>query len=1315
MLSKGFPIFYNKKYNQNSGGYKNSYKKNIESKIDMPQFFELPSPMRILHPYNLEEAKNRLRSLPDDYFLNDLSCFQKKNFEFRNTDDNSSYKLISYSFYTSKKGGDSHLNFVHLFNSDLIKATESGTPPQELKFVSNDRKKEITIKTVVDFEKYTKNIFENVCGDSAYYKGARTLKELIYDRVCEEALNEKPRNLEFDLEIKANSINKVYYYGNSFLFDLQNPPVYKTNFMKRDQDDINFSKYEFTLFPMRNFDDEIDNLKYRRFFLKIMIDETTPEGGVNDKKKDDNLLGIEVNTIVASIQNMISKSKLEKVNFEFFRKDFFENEDDFKENFNLPTLHLSDFFNFENHPKYLSRFKFLRFIKENEKVPDIYIIKLYYVILALISENILSYFNAIELVQKILRLDDDIDYKLKIFEESNNDEYPIFLTETLTRIIDSHQGSGKEYSISEFELLMREHFLFVYNNYKCYGNEFIKSPSQNEKLIRIQRIIVTPTYTLFTPYILDQGNRIVRNFLDDPNLAMICTFRNDNINEGRWANHLLIEFIKFFLSKGINLTSNHNYRFFDYSQSQFRNMACWLVTEPEKILPLTGDYSKIKIVAKFGARISQTLTTTQKTLEIRKESIKFIDDVVKKNEKGEIEYTFSDGIGTITYPLAKKIADYLHLDNVPSAFQGRFLGCKGVWSTLYNIRDKEEICIRPSQTKFEVKIEDTQFFELCDYSRYIEAYLNRQVILLLSALGISNEIFTKKLANYRNSLEDEKYVLSLIHYEEWNRTFMNMYYSGINNSNDRLIKTLVDKNKELLYQDLKAKARIHIKEGAYVIGIMDEFGILNYGEAFLHIKKRDLDLILNKKCSVAKCPCLHPGDIRTLEFKKYIPGNEETKKYQIFEQYENVLIFPQKGKRPHPNELSGSDLDGDNYFIFYDSDLVPQRTVEPMNYNFDNIKKKTKDKITLKHVIKYFAQYTNLNNLGIIGDAHLAQSDNDPNGADGRIPRQIAEKFSRAVDAPKTGDRVELTEEEEPSKFPHFMEKKGNKNTYQSRNVLGILYDKTKQYLDELSHNDKKINNYYDETFVKKRKWEYFGLIAMLLYKEYYEEIMNILKKNEIPTESVLLTGNNIDNEASVYSKKKNNYDLRERVTNEMVELFRKFKIYFDENVNFLFRNNKIPLSETISNYYFFKNSKEYFASACYMVSYDFVEILTNYTNQIELFKERLNEMLTESVFNVNNQINLNQASIYLNDNLGLCEEEYLPMFYYDFYTQQRDTIEKIKDVLDQYEKVLIQFSKQCLKSDIPKMIDEEKQNRILSFPWCIAGDLLSNMKYNSK
>ena len=118
---------------------------------------------------------------------------------------------------------------------------------------------------------------------------------------------------------------------------------------------------------------------------------------------------------------------------------------------------------------------------------------------------------------------------------------------------------------------------------------------------------------------------------------------------------------------------------------------------------------------------------------------------------------------------------------------------------------------------------------------------------------------------------------------------------------------------------------------------MDEYGILEYGQAFLRIKKRDLDLILNQKCTIAKCPCLHPGDLRVLDFKCYIKGDESTEKYKIFEKYENVLIFPSKGKRPHPNECSGSDLDGDNYFVFYDPDLILDDTklFEPMNYSFD--------------------------------------------------------------------------------------------------------------------------------------------------------------------------------------------------------------------------------------------------------------------------------------------------------------------------------------------------------------------------------------------
>jgi hypothetical protein len=106
------------------------------------------------------------------------------------------------------------------------------------------------------------------------------------------------------------------------------------------------------------------------------------------------------------------------------------------------------------------------------------------------------------------------------------------------------------------------------------------------------------------------------------------------------------------------------------------------------------------------------------------------------------------------------------------------------------------------------------------------------------------------------------------------------------------MSSLFESSLQILFNDLKNKTRIYIQDSAYVFGIMDEYGILEYGQAFLRIKKRDLDLTLNKKCTIAKCPCLHPGDIRVLDFKCYIPGDEKTEKYKVFDKYKNVLIFP---------------------------------------------------------------------------------------------------------------------------------------------------------------------------------------------------------------------------------------------------------------------------------------------------------------------------------------------------------------------------------------------------------------------------------------
>lgn len=45
----------------------------------------------------------------------------------------------------------------------------------------------------------------------------------------------------------------------------------------------------------------------------------------------------------------------------------------------------------------------------------------------------------------------------------------------------------------------------------------------------------------------------------------------------------------------------------------------------------------------------------------------------------------------------------------------------------------------------------------------------------------------------------------------------------------------------------------------------------------------------------------------------------------LFENYLNCVIFPKKGEIPVTSQISGSDLDGDNFFICWDPELIPQK------------------------------------------------------------------------------------------------------------------------------------------------------------------------------------------------------------------------------------------------------------------------------------------------------------------------------------------------------------------------------------------------------
>ena len=1280
MKSKNFG--YDKQENNNK----------ISSNIDMPQFFSLASSLSILNPYNFKEAIERLEKLSDEEIINDLSHFANKNWELTNIDDNLTFNINSVSFLSSRLSSDENI-LVELENMNNYISNSN----IKLNIQNNLRRSDIQIKLLVDYKKFTKNIYENMCKKSIFKSGEKLINKI---EAKQSPFNDK--KCEFDIQIKINSINEINYTDDGiYIIDLQHPPLFKTNFLI-DRSRPNSKDYESIVFPFKNFDDEIANLKYRKMYVMIKKYNETP-------KEDSNG---EVN-FLSALENIFQ----EKNKLKHLQEIKSISEIEMKKNSNYrKNMELSQYFKYNSDDEIKKIFLNLGFLikkseneikneeekNNNEKVDiydDLYIIKFNYLLLALISENIISYYNSILFIEKFL-YDEKDNYKNTIFK--NADNYPLLFCETLNKILDTYQGQDSEFNLNKFEEELENKYKIINADYISKGEKYITRASNNPKLIRIQRSIITPTFTLFTPYVLDQGNRVLRKFLKTPYYGMICVFKTNDFSEDKWNNKFLIEFIKFILSKGLFL-GEKQYTFFDFSQSQFRNMSCWLIIDPEKILPKTGDYSKINIVAKYGARISQTLTTTVETTLIPKENIKEIPEVEILDENGNNKYTFSDGVGKISVEISKKIAESQNIKGIPSAFQGRFLGCKGVWTTMYDDHSGN-IYIRPSQTKFGVEKKDFQYFELCEYSRYIQAYLNRQIIMLLSALNIPDEVFMNKLNEYKNRLEDEKFVLSLIHYDEWNGIFREMYLNGINMSNDRLIKSLVENNKNLLYNDLKNKARIYIEKSAYVMGIMDEFGILEYGEAYCHIQTKTIDLILNQKCSVAKCPCLHPGDIRVLNFKKYDKDDENTKKYKCFEPYINVIIFPQKGKRPHPNECSGSDLDGDDYFVFYDKELIPKETVEPMDYTAAEAKK-IKKNIKLKNIIKYFAEYINLNNLGIIGDAHYAMVDQDPKGADGEIPKSIAKKFSQAVDAPKTGVVSELTDDETPKRFPHFMDKnKTKKNVYYSHKILGKLYDKIKDYLNELQNNNT-INNYYDNDLCLLN-WENYGFIALSFYKEYYLEILSLMKKNEIKVESVLLTGNNMDNDESLFSKKKHNYDIREKVTAIMVSLFTKFNEYFSTAMNYFF--DKVGLGD-LNNEDIFQNNLNNFASACYMVSYNLKEIIS----KLNQFKINFESLVEKSIRKDNDYNDICDISEYEMNEFGIDFYESLESNYDNYSINIAEKLEKIKDVINKFYFELKQFCDSFFHNDykLPKDPNDENQYRILSFPWCIAGKMLSTIK----
>ena len=305
----------------------------------------------------------------------------------------------------------------------------------------------------------------------------------------------------------------------------------------------------------------------------------------------------------------------------------------------------------------------------------------------------------------------------------------------------------------------------------------------------------------------------------------------------------------------------------------------------------------------------------------------------------------------------------LNLSYVPSVFQGRVAGAKGLWmidtlgEELPGNRRGFWIEVTDEQLKFESHNSDSidpephrVTFEVSGHSKSLtSSYLNYQLLPILLDRGVPSGIFHQllkedlqvKIAEIEDAMTDP---LSL---RKWNQSVNSglsekrpngeiEIQGSMPRSRADVVNLLVDVGfnpmtcwylKDLVYKEvrnyaLRLKERMNIELGqstsAYMIadplGILDEDEVhLGFSSGFKDARSRfDQTMLHGMDVLVARLPAHLPSDIQKVRavFKPELLD------------YKDVIVFSSRGQVSLASKLSGGDYDGDKSWICWDDRVV---------------------------------------------------------------------------------------------------------------------------------------------------------------------------------------------------------------------------------------------------------------------------------------------------------------------------------------------------------------------------------------------------------
>ncbi|XP_043721200.1 probable RNA-dependent RNA polymerase 5 [Telopea speciosissima] len=332
-----------------------------------------------------------------------------------------------------------------------------------------------------------------------------------------------------------------------------------------------------------------------------------------------------------------------------------------------------------------------------------------------------------------------------------------------------------------------------------------------------------------------------------------------------------------------------------------------------------------------------------------------------------------------------------------------------------------------------------------------KAFLSKALIAHLNYGGVPNEYFLELLMN---ALADAKN----IHSNKRAALRVALNYGDMDDLlAARMILCGIPLDEPFLYRHLSVLAKeekkglkggkIPISECYNVMGTADPTGILKRDEVCVILDSGQMvGTVL-----VYRHPGLHLGDIHVLTatYVKQMENIVGNAKYGIF--------FSTQGSRSVADEMAGGDFDGDMYWVSRNPKLLHYfRPSEPWTSTYAakgiGLEKPT-DFSSEELERKLFQQFLDIrfqpsHAAGIAADSWLSFMDRLLVLGDECVEEkeclkkkmlQLIDIYYDALDAPRTGIKVEIPNELKASKFPHFMERT---NGYTSTSILGLIYDK---------------------------------------------------------------------------------------------------------------------------------------------------------------------------------------------------------------------------------------------------------------------------------